>query len=567
MQLPIANRPKSATEWQTINWAAQNRRVKNLRARIFKATQAGDDRKVRSLQKLLLRSRANTLMSVRRATQQNAGKYTPGLDKITVKTPKARGLLTDELMEFQPWRAQPTRRVYIPKKNGKLRPLGIPTIMDRCIQARVKNALEPEWEAKFEPTSYGFRPGRSTHDAILDIWLTVSKGRKTWVLDADIRGAFDNIGHAPLLQSISGFPALGLVKQWLKAGYVDGGMKHETDAGTPQGGIISPLLANIALHGMEDCLSISHKQAAYRTIRKRGPYTIVRYADDFVVLTLTRELAETARDKLREWLQPRGLELSEEKTCIVNLSEGFDFLGFNIREWATIRKTRGKVLLTKPSKDSVNALKKRLSAEWKKLRGQNAEAVVKRINPVIRGWANYFRIGASSETFQAIDHHNHICAMRWIKSTHPHKSMTWRTDQYFGMFHPGSRDKWVFGVKETGFHLVKASWIPIKRHVKVKGYASPDDSSLKEYWETRRKAGDQLDTFTSRLASKQNYACPICGQALLNGEELHRHHLIRDVANSARNNLKNIRIIHLMCHQQIHSPKYLAKAMKKGLLV
>ncbi|WP_407541938.1 reverse transcriptase N-terminal domain-containing protein [Deinococcus radiomollis] len=201
MQFPIANRPKSATEWQTINWAAENRRVKNLRARIFKATQAGDDRKVRSLQKLMLRSRANTLMSVRRATQQNAGKHTPGIDKITVKTPKARGLLTDKLMEFQPWRAQPTRRVYIPKKNGKVRPLGIPTIMDRCIQARVKNALEPEWEAKFEPTSYGFRPGRSTHDAILDIWLTACKGRKTWVLDADIRGAFDNISHAPYVIS------------------------------------------------------------------------------------------------------------------------------------------------------------------------------------------------------------------------------------------------------------------------------------------------------------------------------------------------------------------------------
>lgn len=567
MQSPIANRPKSATEWQTINWTAENRRVKNLRARIFRATQTGDYRKVRSLQKLMLRSRANTLISVRRATQQNAGKNTPGVDKITVKTPKARGLLTDKLMEFQSWRAQPTRRVYIPKKNGNLRPLGIPTIMDRCIQARVKNALEPEWEAKFEAMSYGFRPGRSAHDAILDIWLTASKGQKVWVLDADIRGAFDNIGHIPLLQSISGFPALGLVKQWLKSGYVDRGVKHETDAGTPQGGIISPLLANIALYGMEDCLSIKYEYVTERWRRKTGPYTIVRYADDFVVLTLTRELAETARDKLQEWLKLRGLELSEEKTRIVNLSEGFDFLGFNIREWATTRKTRGKVLLTKPSKDSVDALKKRLSAEWRQLRGQSAEKVVKRINPIILGWANYFRSGASVETFQAIDHHNHICAMRWMKRTHPNKSGTWRINQYFGMFRPRSRNKWVFGVKETGLHMVKASWTSIKRHVKVKGYASPDDSSLRKYWENRRKVDGRLNMFASRIASRQNYACPICGQALLNGEELHRHHLIRDVTNSARNNPNNMRIIHLMCHQQIHSPKYLAKAMKRGLLV
>lgn len=565
----IANRPKSTTDWQTINWSAETLRVENLRKRIFKATQAGDYRKVRNLQKLMLRSRANTLMSVRRATQHNAGKNTPGVDKVTVKTPKARGKLVDELMEFKPWRALPSRRVYIPKKNGKLRPLGIPTIMDRCIQGRVKNALEPEWEAKFESTSYAFRPGRSQHDALLDIWLTVSKGRKIWVLDADIRGAFDNIGHEPLMQSISGFPAKGLVKQWLKSGYVEEGIKHETDSGTPQGGIISPLLANIALHGMEECLNIRykyHKTDGWQ--KKTGPYAIVRYADDFVVLADSRENAEIARSKLEEWLKVRGLEFSTEKTRIVNVSEGFDFLSFNIREYVSARKTRGKVILTRPSKDAVNALKRRLSEEWKALVGHNVMSVIKKLNPIITGWANYFRAGVSSEVFRTIDDHNHTLALRWTKRTYPHKTKAWRTAQYFGMLKAGSRNKWVFGdVKKPGTHLKKMAWTGIQRHVKVKGYASPDDGSLKHYWEARRNKGTAIQKNESKIASIQKYVCPVCERSLLNGEELQRHHLIRDVNDSARNLSKNQRIVHLMCHQQIHDPKNLRQSLEKGLLV
>src|SRR5215468_6306662 len=238
-----ANGPTRRTAWDAIDWRKAQRIVRNLRQRIFRATQVGDWRKVRSLQKLMLRSYSNVLLGVRQVTQVNAGKYTPGVDRLVVKTPAARGELVERLATFQPWRAKPVRRVYIPKANGKVRPLGIPTILDRCQQARVKNALEPSWEARFEGSSYGFRPGRGCHDAIEKIYgLARPNKTKKWVLDADIKGAFDNIGHEHLLKAIGQIPGKELIKQWLKAGYMEQGEFHTTEAGTPQGGVISPLL-------------------------------------------------------------------------------------------------------------------------------------------------------------------------------------------------------------------------------------------------------------------------------------------------------------------------------------
>jgi RNA-directed DNA polymerase len=263
------------TDWNSVNWRKASRIVRNLRQRIFRASTEGNLKKVRSLQKLMLRSYSNILMSVRRVTQVNKGKNTPGVDKMLVKTPTARGRLVEELTRSSPWKAEPVRRIYIPKANGKKqRPLGIPTIRNRCLQAVVKNALEPYWEAKFEGTSYGFRPGRSTHDAIARVY-TVARPhcKKKWVVDADIKGAYDNIDHEFLLKTIGSFPGKELIRQWLKAGYMERGKIHKTETGVPQGGVISPLLFNIALHGAESVLGIRYDNWG----RNQSKHAIVRY--------------------------------------------------------------------------------------------------------------------------------------------------------------------------------------------------------------------------------------------------------------------------------------------------
>src|SRR5437762_10724088 len=396
-QTRLANGTEKQTNWNAIDWRKANRIVRNLRHRIFRAKQEGNLNKVRSLQKLMLKSYSNRLTSVRRVAQINAGKNTPGVDKLVIKTPTARGKMVDALAHYTLWKAKPARRVYIPKKSGKLRPLGIPVVMDRCLQALVKNALEPSWEARFEGISYGFRPGRSCHDAIEKIYLLARPNKtKKWVLDADIKGAFDNISHDHLQEAIGPVPGRELIRQWLKAGYVEQEMFHETEQGTPQGGVISPLLANIALHGMEDAIGVKYNSQG-EIIGKRA---IVRYADDFVCFCETQEDAEQVQSILGEWLEQRGLTLSPEKTRIVHLTEGFDFLGFNVRHYRTPHTTRtGWKLLIKPSKKSVQAICGELRDLWKKAQGTPLQSVLAKLNPVIRGWANYFRRAVSKEIF------------------------------------------------------------------------------------------------------------------------------------------------------------------------
>jgi RNA-directed DNA polymerase len=542
------------TDWNAIDWRKVQRSVSNLRRRIFRASKEGDHRKVRSLQKLVLRSYANALLSVRRVTQINAGRNTPGVDMLVVKTSKARNELVDHIRSYQPWKAKPARRIYIPKGGGKKRPLGIPTVTDRVMQAIVKNALEPYWEARFEPASYGFRVGRGCHDAIAKIFsIARPNKRKKWVLDADIEGAFDSISHQRVLEAIGPFPARELIHQWLKAGYVQMGTLHQSETGVPQGGIISPLLMNIALHDMEQALGVRYDRRG----QIKGSRALVRYADDWVVFCESEEDAQAARRQAKEWLQDRGLCLSEQKTQIVHLTEGFDFLGFNIRHYPAPTTARsGYKLLIKPSKESVRKFKDRVRLEWMNLKGHNTMEVLKRLNPIVRGWANYFRIGVSKHTFETLDHWMLTRCARHVRSNHPRKGWRWCRQKYWGQLNPERADRWVFGDKSTGAYLLKLSWTPIKRHVLVKGAASQDDPDLRGYWieRERRKLEDGLlPPRLTGLARAQQGRCTHCGASLFNGEALHRHHLLPK-SKGGTDKRSNVQLLHLYCHQQIHAP-------------
>lgn len=548
------NPTRTPCDWDQIDWGHCTQYVRKLRQEIFRATRGGDLSKVRTLQRIMLRSYENRCMAIRRVTQINQGKYTPGVDKVLVETPKARGELVDLLTDYEPWKPLPALRVYIPKANGKQRPLGIPVILDRCVQAIVKNALEPFWEAKFEDSSYGFRPGRGCHDAIERIFnLASAKGNRRWVLDADIKGAFDNIDHDKLLEVIGNFPARELIRQWLKAGYMEEGVFHDTEAGTPQGGVISPLLANIAFHGMEEALGVRFK------FPKNKPYAselhpksvgLVRYADDFVVFCHTKEEAEQAKEKLKAWFAKRGLTFSEEKTRITNLDEGFDFLGFNVRQYPSAKSKSGFKLLIRPSKKSVQKMKEKLKATFLDGHGMPVHALIMNLNPVIRGWANYFRTGVSARTFEQLDHWCFTYQRRWVVRRHPAKSWGWRRQRYWNK--KRKKDKWVFGNEEV--HLNKFAWVPIKRHTLVRRNASWDDPDLQEYWDDRklRDLEAMVSKFKRDVAKRQGYVCPVCKDHLANGEEIHEHHLIPK-SEGGGNELENYNLVHYYCHQAAHA--------------
>lgn len=552
MQSRIVNVTERTTLWNSVRWKNAGKVVRRLRQRIFKATRGGSRRLVGNLQKLLMRSYSNIVLSVRRVTQLNNGSRTAGVDKLLVKTPKARGLLVDILTKRIPWKPLPVKRVYIRKSHKKSRPLGIPCIIDRCIQAIVKNALEPCWEAQFERTSYGFRPGRSCHDAIERIHsLSKANTTKRWVVDADIKGCFDNISHIPLMKTIGNFPARKLILQWLEAGYVDKGVFFDTNSGVPQGGIISPLLANIALHGMEAALGIRYDKYGH-TIGNRG---IVRYADDLVVFCKTQEDALTACETLREFVLVRGLTLSEEKTHIAAISEGFNFLGFNIRHYPDSTTKTGRKVLIKPSKESLLRIRSNIKQIWLDYQSHSVDFVIDKLNPMIRGVANYYRTVVSSQIFKKLDQWIFVRERRYAKRMHAKKSQRWRNHRYWGRLNLHREDYWVFGNKHSGKHLLKFSWFNIHRHPMVKGTASPDDPTLKSYWDARKKIkAKSLIPSYQKIAEKQGFSCPVCAESLFNDEHIQKHHKISS-HQGGNNSYANLELLHYYCHQQIHSQR------------
>jgi RNA-directed DNA polymerase len=506
--------------WDAIDWRFHEDNVRRLRQRIFTAARDGDLGTLRNLQKLMLRSWSNTLLSVRQATQRNAGRKTAGVDGEVALTPQTRAELAVQVhRDARSWRPLPVKRVHIPKagNRAKLRPLGIPVIADRCHQGRVRAALEPEWEARFEPRSYGFRPGRGCHDAISAVFNTCKgpRAKRVWALDADLAAAFDKIDHNRLLDALGSFPARDMIRRWLTAGVIERGKGFApTEEGTPQGGVISPLLLNVALHGLESAAGVRYITVGRNAGDiKAGSPVVIRYADDMIALCHSQRQAEQVKASLAEWLAPRGLVFNEDKTTIVPLSTGFDFLGFNVRRY-------GAVLLIKPSVAAIQRIRERLRTEMRALRGSNAAAVLAALTPIIRGWAAYYRGAVSSRTFKSLDNYLWTLTYKWATHSHANKPNTWVCARYFGKFNKFRNDRWVFGDAASGAYLVKFSWTDIVRHTPVTGGASPDDPALAEYWAARRRRiKPPLDGYTLRLLARQNGRCPLCGDELLSADQ------------------------------------------------
>lgn len=556
-------------DWASLNWKLITKRVRNLRRRIYRATQQGQWNRVRSLMKLMLRSYSNLLLAVRRVTQLNLGKRTAGIDGRVALTPIERVNLVNEMRQDGFGQAHPARRVYIPKANGKQRPLGIPTLKNRTAQAVVKNALEPSWEARFEANSYGFRPGRSCQDAIQQCHQRLRQGMDTWVLDADIKGAFDHISHDYILTAIGNVPGRELIQQWLKAGYLEAEMFFSTESGTPQGGIISPLLANIALDGMEALLSQYQKvtESIYSDSktgrlrvrrRKSNRYGFIRYADDFIVTATSKQDIEAIQPILEDWLKLRGLQLNSEKTKIVSIEEGFNFLGFHLRQY------QGKCLVT-PAKAKVKAFLGNLRQWLKAHPSDKPERVIRNLNPKLKGWANYYRFVNSAKIFSSLDHHLWQAIFNWCRRRHPRKGKRWVVDKYFQTI---QGKQWCFMAQSQDrrgqpitYSLTQLASISIERFVKVKGTASPDDPTLREYWIYRQtQQGKTIWSPGSKLfqvAQNQGWRCPGCGEHLLNGETLHTHHVI-SVTDGGTDGVENLLHLHQVCHQQLHMRSMLA---------
>jgi RNA-directed DNA polymerase len=540
-------------EWNTIPWRKLERYIYRLQKRIYKATQRRDTRAVRGLKRMLKRSKAAKTLAVRQVTQDNRGKRTAGIDGIKNLSPTAR-LEMATTLSLQ-GKASPVRRVWLPKPGkAEKRPLGIPTMKDRARQALAKMVLEPEWEAVFESNSYGFRPGRGCHDAIEQIFISL-RGEK-YILEADIKGCFDNLNHTALLNKVNDPELKPLLKGWLKAGIMDHGVFHDTQQGTPQGGVVSPLLANIALHGLEEdtkdalkpLLTRAERPAHHGWKRVQKMLQIIRYADDFVVIHKDISVVQEAEKYIANWLGAMGLHLKPEKTSTVHSLQkhagrepGFNFLGFNCRQYRTA-KGRGFKTLIKPEKDKVHRHLLSIKDSIRNL-GKDAQNEVTRINAKIRGWSNYYRTCVAKKTFSTVDNVVYWQLSEWVKKSSRQRSIRKKMRQYFKTV---KNRNWVFTTQE-GRTLLRHDATKIVRHIKVQGNRSPYDGDW-AYWATRMGRNPLLAPRKARMLKEQQGKCGYCKLHFRHEDILEIHH----VDGNHKNNQKgNLMLIHGHCHDRI----------------
>ena len=476
-----ASSAKRTISWRDIDFPKCERKVHKLQVRIAKAQKEGRYNKVKALQHLLVTSHEAKVLAVKKVTS-NKGKRTAGVDHVKWDT-DAKKIKAVSTLKRRGYKALPLKRVNIPKSNGKMRPLGIPTMRDRAMQALSLMALEPVTETEADANSYGFRRYRGTADAIdaLHRWLSRDCSPQ-WILEGDITGCFDHISHEWLLDNVR--IDRRILEKWLKSGVVFNRLLQPTMEGTPQGGIISPTLANATLDGMERMLKEKYK-AKYVDGKLYHPkVNLVRYADDFIVTADKRETLEEIKDMLADFLGKRGLTLSEEKTLITHIDDGFDFLGFNVRKY------KG-TLLIKPSKKSQKRFTEKLhEVIFKRNKAVKQQDLIEQLNPVLRGWGNYYSHAVSKEVFSRIDHILVNQLKRWSYRRHTNKSRTWIRNKYF--IKDGKRN-WIFGLKyeDNGkkaiFAMMKLTDIPIRRHVKVKCEANPFEPTWDAYFERRKQ--------------------------------------------------------------------------------